>query len=51
MTIIDKTAITAAYLGEAPIYKILDGKNNLIFQDVKIETYAKDELITPPSIR
>ena len=49
MAIIDKTAITAAYLGEAPIYKILDGKNNLVFQDVKIETYAKDELIHPPA--
>ena len=49
MTIIDKTAITSAYLGEEQIYKILDGKNNLIFQDVKIQEKTSDGVIYPPA--
>lgn len=49
MTTIDKTQIQTAYLGEKRIYKILDGKNNLVFQDVEIQETARDTLIYPPA--
>lgn len=49
MTTIDKNQIQAAYLGGTRLYKILDGKNNLIFQDVKIQERTGDTLIYPPA--